>query len=156
MSCLTGMRPDSHEILFVVVPEVGLEPTRRLDPRGILSPVRLPIPPLRHQRVRRSTFSIFCSAMQQVPGANTSQATSQLSWRGIPAIICTSRRRLHVMRQGFYHTWKLARCQAVLDPLCCLRILLAPPDLSFTMPPCNVMTSLPGTDSWTRDRSPHD
>jgi hypothetical protein len=34
-----------------MVPEVGLEPTRRLDPRGILSPVRLPIPPLRHQVV---------------------------------------------------------------------------------------------------------
>jgi hypothetical protein len=32
-----------------LVPEVGLEPTRRVDPRGILSPVRLPIPPLRHQ-----------------------------------------------------------------------------------------------------------
>jgi hypothetical protein len=34
-----------------LVPEVGLEPTRRVDPRGILSPVRLPIPPLRHQTV---------------------------------------------------------------------------------------------------------
>lgn len=36
-----------------MVPEVGLEPTRRADPRGILSPVRLPIPPLRHQSVER-------------------------------------------------------------------------------------------------------
>jgi hypothetical protein len=39
------------EPLISLVPEVGLEPTRRLDPRGILSPVRLPIPPLRHQSV---------------------------------------------------------------------------------------------------------
>ena len=35
-------------VLEKMVPEVGLEPTRRTDPRGILSPVRLPIPPLRH------------------------------------------------------------------------------------------------------------
>ena len=40
-----------------MVPEVGLEPTRRLDPRGILSPVRLPIPPLRHQRFAKGLTS---------------------------------------------------------------------------------------------------
>jgi hypothetical protein len=42
-----------------MVPEVGLEPTRRLDPRGILSPVRLPIPPLRHQSVAQKSTSVF-------------------------------------------------------------------------------------------------
>src|SRR5262245_47377035 len=40
-----------------MVPEVGLEPTRRPDPRGILSPVRLPIPPLRHQRCAKGLTS---------------------------------------------------------------------------------------------------
>jgi len=39
---------DSHKSLIEKVPEVGLEPTRRAYLRGILSPVRLPIPPLRH------------------------------------------------------------------------------------------------------------
>jgi hypothetical protein len=38
-----------RNLMKCMVPEVGLEPTRRVDPRGILSPVRLPIPPLRHQ-----------------------------------------------------------------------------------------------------------
>ena len=33
--------------LNLLVPEVGIEPTRGC-PRGILSPVRLPISPLRH------------------------------------------------------------------------------------------------------------
>ena len=42
----------SDKRLIFLVPEVGLEPTRRADPRGILSPVRLPIPPLRHQRLQ--------------------------------------------------------------------------------------------------------
>jgi hypothetical protein len=45
--------------LLLMVPEVGLEPTRRLDPRGILSPVRLPIPPLRHQSVAQGSTSVF-------------------------------------------------------------------------------------------------
>jgi hypothetical protein len=33
--------------LILLVPEVGIEPTRGC-PRGILSPVRLPVSPLRH------------------------------------------------------------------------------------------------------------
>ena len=33
--------------LIFLVPEVGIEPTRGC-PRGILSPVRLPVSPLRH------------------------------------------------------------------------------------------------------------
>jgi hypothetical protein len=42
-------RETLRQVIDFLVPEVGLEPTRRVDPRGILSPVRLPIPPLRHQ-----------------------------------------------------------------------------------------------------------
>jgi hypothetical protein len=58
------------------VPEVGLEPTRRLDPRGILSPVRLPIPPLRHQRfATRLTFGLLChlfsAVKRQLPPTRT-------------------------------------------------------------------------------------
>ncbi len=34
--------------LNLLVPEVGIEPTRGY-PRGILSPVRLPVSPLRHR-----------------------------------------------------------------------------------------------------------
>jgi hypothetical protein len=49
---------NTSEGLKGLVPEVGLEPTRRADPRGILSPVRLPIPPLRHQGVAR--LHVFC------------------------------------------------------------------------------------------------
>ena len=48
---------DRCNALISLVPEVGLEPTRRLDPRGILSPVRLPIPPLRHQRFGKGLTS---------------------------------------------------------------------------------------------------
>ena len=47
-----------------LVPEVGLEPTRRIDPRGILSPVRLPIPPLRHQRL---TIGYDCCCWEAEP-----------------------------------------------------------------------------------------
>ncbi len=36
-----------NPLLLLLVPEVGIEPTRG-RPRGILSPVRLPISPLRH------------------------------------------------------------------------------------------------------------
>jgi hypothetical protein len=55
-----------------MVPEVGLEPTRRLDPRGILSPVRLPIPPLRHQSVAEGSPSVFyaISFMLEMPPAD--------------------------------------------------------------------------------------
>jgi hypothetical protein len=50
-----------------LVPEVGLEPTRRVDPRGILSPVRLPIPPLRHQIV--VLLPVFCREHQRAARA---------------------------------------------------------------------------------------
>ena len=43
-----GLQLKSRNPLFLLmVPEVGIEPTRG-RPRGILSPVRLPISPLRH------------------------------------------------------------------------------------------------------------
>ena len=43
----TGMPEKSNNSVLRVVPEAGLEPARSC-PRGILSPLRLPIPPLRH------------------------------------------------------------------------------------------------------------
>ncbi len=38
---------ETHKPLILGVPEVGIEPTRGC-PHGILSPARLPVPPLRH------------------------------------------------------------------------------------------------------------
>jgi hypothetical protein len=72
--------------LISLVPEVGLEPTRRLDPRGILSPVRLPIPPLRHQSVAEGSPAVF-------------YAISFMLSRDASS------------RRGPYHTAKLIRCQ---------------------------------------------
>lgn len=37
----------------MLVPEAGIEPARALWARGILSPLRLPIPPLRHDRLAK-------------------------------------------------------------------------------------------------------
>ena len=54
-------------VLEKMVPEVGLEPTRRTDPRGILSPVRLPIPPLRHHLFKRLQPSRLSGLADGVP-----------------------------------------------------------------------------------------
>jgi hypothetical protein len=72
-----------------MVPEVGLEPTRRLDPRGILSPVRLPIPPLRHQWGVASPTSVFYAIAFPLHGDARS-------------------------RQRPYHTVKRIQCQGEL------------------------------------------
>ena len=72
--------------LIYLVPEVGLEPTRRLDPRGILSPVRLPIPPLRHQRFAKGLMSALHTIL---------------------FMLCTA----VSSRRGPYHTAKVIRCQ---------------------------------------------
>jgi integrase len=71
-----------------LVPEVGLEPTRRADLRGILSPVRLPIPPLRHQSFTRG-LSAVCYLFSAV------------------------RSRYSCDRAGLYDTVKLVTCQGL-------------------------------------------
>ena len=35
-------------LLFFIMPQTGIEPVREYKSRRILSPVRLPVPPLRH------------------------------------------------------------------------------------------------------------
>ena len=42
------LRASWHHKFYIMVPETGIEPVRGL-PHGILSPRRLPVPPLRHK-----------------------------------------------------------------------------------------------------------
>ena len=42
------LRASWHHKFYIMVPETGIEPVRGL-PHGILSPMRLPVPPLRHK-----------------------------------------------------------------------------------------------------------
>jgi hypothetical protein len=76
------------KLLKKMVPEVGLEPTRRVDPRGILSPVRLPIPPLRHQIV--VLLPVFCREHQRAARAISYVDLHPRSRRGTPRIHSSS------------------------------------------------------------------
>ena len=49
------LNSDRSHNLLILVPEAGIEPARGFCPRGILSPLRLPIPPLRHTGVTVTT-----------------------------------------------------------------------------------------------------
>jgi hypothetical protein len=71
-----------------MVPEVGLEPTRRADLRGILSPVRLPIPPLRHQSFTKGL-------------------------RTVGYLVSVMMSRYACGQAGLYHTGKLVPCQGL-------------------------------------------
>ena len=51
--------PSTAWVFLRVVPEAGLEPARDLTPRRILSPVRLPISPLRQQQIVLYKQNIF-------------------------------------------------------------------------------------------------
>ena len=49
-----------------VVPLTGLEPVRMLL-RGILSPLRLPIPPQRHNMIKRKLCTVKCRVFLEAP-----------------------------------------------------------------------------------------
>jgi len=74
--------------LLILVPEAGIEPAWSFWNRGILSPLRLPISPLRQQQPQWSDSSIGVQVGQgQCCGAN-SQATSCLRHQ---LLRCTNR-----------------------------------------------------------------
>ena len=52
-------KPDNTRKWLIVVPEAGVEPAWTFWVRGILSPLRLPIPPLRQAYV----FAGFATAV---------------------------------------------------------------------------------------------
>ena len=49
-----------------MVPLAGLEPARMLL-RGILSPLRLPIPPQRHNMIKRKLCTVKCRVFLEAP-----------------------------------------------------------------------------------------
>ena len=56
-----GFRHEAQEALQApMVPEAGIEPARVLS-RGILSPLRLPISPLRHWKGMRIVAQLQCA-----------------------------------------------------------------------------------------------
>ena len=48
------------------MPQTGIEPVREYKSRRILSPVRLPVPPLRHTRQIAPTPLESCASMQSI------------------------------------------------------------------------------------------
>jgi hypothetical protein len=57
----------AESLVIIMVPEVGIEPTRSC-PRGILSPVRLPVSPLRQKfisyRKNSSPVNLYSTAQR--------------------------------------------------------------------------------------------
>ena len=49
-----------------IMPQTGIEPVREYKSRRILSPVRLPVPPLRHTRQIAPTPLESCASMQSI------------------------------------------------------------------------------------------
>ena len=51
---------------FLILPQTGIEPVREYKSRRILSPVRLPVPPLRHTRQIAPTPLESCASMRSI------------------------------------------------------------------------------------------
>ena len=68
----SGYEPDElptaplRDISINMVPKTGIEPVREYKSRRILSPVRLPVPPLRHLGSKGGTRTLSLSVNSRV------------------------------------------------------------------------------------------
>ena len=65
-------------LLFFIMPQTGIEPVREYKSRRILSPVRLPVPPLRHFR-NATAFQTTQKRLELSTSAVTGRRSNQLS-----------------------------------------------------------------------------
>ena len=67
-----------HFSVFYLMPQTGIEPVREYKSRRILSPVRLPVPPLRHFR-NAVAFQTTQKRLELSTSAVTGRRSNQLS-----------------------------------------------------------------------------